>query len=184
MFYNFSYKENTLVLARQEKRILVKSIKASNIKIFKNQTLKWILICIFVYVLMCASSMVHTGIHVCMNVCEGQRLRFNVFLSHSSCFLKQGLSLNLELANLNILSAQWAPGSLSLPLQNWGYRYMLYAWLFIVVTGRGGGWTWVLMFVQESLSLIEPTPQPQYWFFKCNETATETPCSIKGALLL
>lgn len=50
---------------------------------------------------------VYIGMHVCMNANEGQRLRFDVFLSHSPCcFLEQGLSLNLGLADLGRLSVQ------------------------------------------------------------------------------
>ena len=66
--------------------------------------------CVCVCVCVCMCVKVH--MHLCMCICRSQMLVSNVFLSHSPrSFLRQSLSLQLELMNVARPTGKQTPGS-------------------------------------------------------------------------
>lgn len=90
------------------------------------------------------------------SACKSQGITPSVVLSHSPvCFLRQGLSMTLDLTN----SAGWTTNSRDLcvfPSQLWDYRYLLPFPDFHTCAGDRAQ---VLMLTQQTLP-IQSSPQP------------------------
>lgn len=114
-------------------------------------------LCMSVYRIMCVYKSEGTG--------GGQRLMLGVCLDCFSLhFVRRGLSLNLELANLARLAGQWAPGMLlSPPLECWNNRHYLPSLAFYLGTGDLNS---VLIPAWQTLYRLNYFPGP-YIFFYC-----------------
>lgn len=114
------------------------------------------------YVCMQMNMCMWVCLHMCVHICRSQESMSGVFLSHSSHFLRQALSLNLDLTNFVNMGGQRAPRIYlpPFPSPEMENRYTLSHLTFMTSRNPNSGPSACMV----SILPIEPWPWSPFFF--------------------